>query len=127
MFRSTSPENQLSESQATDSPSEGPQGAVPTLFAAIVKQLCVNVTYNRDKVVLAPHVAYTRHGELYIDAVTVARNNMLPREAKLGTFKVSGLGEPRLTGRAFEVSALYEPEAERYAGCALVAVEAPTA
>ena len=72
---------------------------------------------------LAPHVAYTRHGELYVDAITVARNGMLPREEKLGTFKVSGLGEPRLTGRDFGVSALYEPEAERYAGCALVAVD----
>ncbi len=117
MFRSTSPEDQI----------DVPQGPVPTLFAAIVKQVCVNVTYNRDKVVLAPHVAYTRHGELYVDAVTVARNNMLPREEKLGTFKVSGLGEPRLTGREFVVSALYEPDAERYAGCALVAVETPVA
>lgn len=113
MFRSTS----------TDDQHEVPQGAVPTIFAAIVKQLCVNATYNRDKVVLAPHIAYTRHGELYVDAITVARNGMLPREEKLGTFKVSGLGEPRLTGRDFGVSALYEPEAERYAGCALVAVE----
>ncbi len=113
MFRSTSPDEQ----------SDVPQGAVPTVFAAIVKQRCVNVTYNRDKVVLAPHVAYTRHGELYVDAITIARNGMLPREEKLGTFKVSGLGEPRLTGRGFEVSDLYEPEAERYAGCALIAVE----
>lgn len=106
---------------------EEPQGAVPTIFAAIVKQRCVNVTYNRDKVVLAPHVAYTRHGELYVDAITVARNGMLPREEKLGTFKVTGLGTPKLTGRAFDVSALYEPEAERYAGCALVSVEMPAA
>lgn len=113
MFRSESPADAH----------EIPQGAVPTIFAAIVKQRCVNVTYNRDKFVLAPHVAYTRHGELYVDAITVARNGMLPREQKLGTFKVGGLGDPHLTGRAFAVSALYEPEAERYAGCALVAVE----
>lgn len=100
-----------------------PEGVVPTLFAAIVRQLCVNATYNRDKVVLAPHVAYTRHGELYVDAVTIARNGMLPREEKLGTFKVTGLGAPKLTGRDFAVSALYEPDAERYAGATLVAVE----
>ncbi len=106
---------------------DAPTGPVPTLFAAIVKQLCVNATYNRDKVVLAPHVAYTRHGELYVDAVTVARNGMLPREEKLGTFKVSGLGEPKLTGRDFAISRLYEPEAERYVGCTLVAVEPASA
>ncbi len=103
--------------------SDNPTGPVPTLFAAIVKQLCVNATYNRDKVVLAPHIAYTRHGELYVDAITVARNGMLPREEKLGTFKVTGLGDPKLTGRAFAVSGLYEPEAERYTGCTLVAVD----
>ncbi len=103
--------------------SEEPNGPVPTLFAAIVKQLCVNATYNRDKVVLAPHVAYTKHGELYVDAITVARNGMLPREEKLGSYKVTGLGEPKLTGRAFAVSSLYEPDAERYVGATLVAVE----
>jgi hypothetical protein len=113
MFCSTSP----------DETQDMPQGAVPTLFAAIVKQRLINATYNRDRIVLAPHVAYTRHGELYVDAVTIARNGMLPRELKLGTFKVSGLGEPKLTGRDFDVSDLYEPDAERYAGCALVAVD----
>lgn len=112
MFRASSPDDE-----------PAPQGVVPTIFAAIVKQRCINATYNRDKVVLAPHVAYTRHGELYIDAITVARNGMLPREEKLGCFKVSGLGAPQLSGRAFEVSALYESQAERYAGCTLVAVE----
>ena len=81
----------------------------------------------RDKVVLAPHVAYTKHGELYVDAVTVARNGMLPREEKLGSFKVTGLGEPKLTGRAFTVSRLYEPDAERYVGATLVAVEPASA
>ncbi|HET9510753.1 MAG TPA: hypothetical protein VFO80_06330 [Sphingomonas sp.] len=107
--------------------SEEPTGPVPTLFAAIVKQLCVNATYNRDKIVLAPHVAYTKHGELYVDAITVARNGMLPREEKLGSFKVTGLGEPKLTGRAFTISSLYEPEAERYVGSTLVAVESVAA
>lgn len=100
-----------------------PSGPMPIILEAVVRQLCVNATYNRDKIVLAPHVVYTRHGELYVDAITVARNGMLPREPKLGSFKVTGLGDVRLTGRDFAISDLYEPEAERYAGCALIAVE----
>ncbi len=96
---------------------------MPIILEAVVRRRCVNATYNRDKVVLAPHVVYTRHGEVYVDAVTVARNGMLPREERLGSFKVTGLSDLRLTGRDFAISGLYEPEAERYAGCALIAVE----
>lgn len=102
---------------------ETPAGSVPVVFEAIVKQLCLKATYNRDWVVLAPHVLYTKHGEIYVDAITVARNGMLPRESKLGTFKVAGLGELSLTGRDFEISDKFEPEAERYAGVTLMAVE----
>ena len=117
MYRSTSP----------DDASQGPTGAVPTIFEAIVKQRCINATWNRDWFVLAPHVIYTRHGEVFVDAITVARNGMLPREEKLGTFKVVGLGDPRLTGREFVPSKLFEPEAEKYAGVTLMTVEADAA
>ena len=117
MFRSTSPDEQPS------APADAPAGPAPTIFEAIVKQRCVNATYNRDKIVLAPHIIYTRHGEVYVDAVTVARNGMLPREEKLGTFKLAGLGDLRLAGREFAASTLFEPEAERYEGVTLMAVE----
>lgn len=107
-----------------DEPQEpAPMTGVPTIFEAIVKQLCVTATWNRDKVVLAPHVIYTRHGELFVDAITVARNNMLPRGAKLGTYKLAGFGDLKLTSRAFVPSALFEPEAERYEGVKLMTVE----
>lgn len=117
MYRSTS----------SDDAPQAPSGAVPTIFEAIVKQRCINATWNRDWFVLAPHVIYTRHGEVFIDAITIARNGMLPREEKLGTFKVAGLGDPRLTGREFTPSALFEPEAEKYAGVTLMTVDLQTA
>lgn len=102
--------------------------ATPTILEAIVKLRCVTAAWNRDKVVLAPHILYTRHGELFVDAVTVARNGMLPREEKLGTYKLAGLGGVRLAAREFAPSALFEPEAERYAGVTLMAIEpAPAA
>ena len=106
---------------------DAPSGPVPTIFAAIVKQCCVTATWNRDKVVLAPHAIYMRHGEPFVDAITIARNNMLPREEKLGTFKLAGLGDLKLTERAFAQSTLFEPEAEKYAGALLMAVEADQA
>lgn len=115
MYRSTS---------ADEMPEPTPTGPAPTIMEAIVKLLCVNATYNRDKIVLAPHILYTRHGEVYVDAITVARNGMLPRETKLGSFKLAGLGDLKLTGRDFAPSDLFEPEAERYVGTTLLAVEA---
>jgi hypothetical protein len=103
--------------------SEAPAGPVAIILAAITQQRCVTATWNRDRVVLAPHVLYMRHGEPFLDAVTVARNNMLPREAKFGTFKVTGLGDLKLSVRPFTPSSLFEPDAERYADAKLIAVE----
>jgi hypothetical protein len=107
--------------------SEQPAGAMPIIFASIVKRLCITATWNRDPVVLAPHIAYLRHGEPHIDAVVVSRNNMLPRETKIGTFKVSGLGKLALSQRPFELFRQFEPQAERYAEATLMAVETEAA
>ena len=61
------------------------------IFEAIALQKCLKVTYNKMVVTLAPHILYTRHDEMYIDAVTTDRDGRPPRELKLGTFK---LGAP---------------------------------
>jgi hypothetical protein len=100
-----------------------PSGPVPTMFEAIVRQLAVSATYNKGSVTIAPHILYTRHGEIYVDAVTVERDGKPPREEKLGTFKLDGLGDPTLTTRAFTPSPLFEPAAEKYEGETLMAVE----
>lgn len=111
MFRESEPQESM------------PTGPVPTIFEAVVKQLCIKAMYNTHKVVLAPHVVYTRHGDLFIDAITVARNGMLPREIKLGVFKVAGLTDVQLSNRPFEISDLFEPDAERYIDTAVMKVE----
>jgi hypothetical protein len=107
----------------SDSPSESPAGTTPIILEGIVRQRCITATYNRAAIVVAPHVLYTRHGELYVDAVTVSRNMVMAREVKLGTYKLSGLSAVRLTGREFEASDLFDIEAEKYAGAVLMAVE----
>jgi hypothetical protein len=93
------------------------------MFEAIVKRLAVAATYNRGEVTLAPHVIYTRHDELYVDAVTIERDGKPPREEKLGTFKLAGLSPLRLTARRFERSALFDEHDAKYAGVLLMAVE----
>ena len=84
------------------------------LLEAIARRMCVAALYNQARVTLAPHILYTVHGDLFVDAVTVKRNSAAPREPKLGTFKCSGLRELTLTSRPFEPLRGFEPEAEKY-------------
>lgn len=97
-------------------------GATPVILEAIVKQLCLAATYNRQEVTLAPHVLYTRHGELYVDAVALEREGKPPKEVKLGTFKLAGLHPLRITARRFERSDLFRPGEARYKDETLMAV-----
>ena len=93
------------------------------LLEAIALRKCVEVTYNRTRVMFAPHVLYTRHDDLFVDAVTVERNGQPPRESKLGTFKLSGLKGLELTDRPFQPEPTFDPNDPRYAGTTLFAVE----
>lgn len=100
-----------------------PDPATPIMLEAIVKKQAVAATYNRTELTLAPHILYTRHGDLHIDAVTVERDGKPPKEVKLGTYKLAGLSGVRITPRRFVANALFDPAAERYVGKTLMAVE----
>ncbi|UZK66887.1 hypothetical protein [Sphingomonas sp. M1-B02] len=102
---------------------EAPTGPTPTVLEAIVRQLCISVTYNRTRMILGPHILYTRNDALYVDASVVSREGMLPREPKLGTYKLDGLNDLKLIERPFDRSDLFDPSAEKYAGVTLMAIE----
>src|SRR3546814_13379799 len=70
-------------------------------------------TYNKMVVKLAPHILYTRHDEMFIDAVTIERDGRPPRELKLGTFKLAGLNDVSLIEETFEaMHGLYDQRSE---------------
>ncbi len=96
-------------------------------FEAIALRKCIRATYNRMTVTLAPHILFTRHDELYIDAVTIERDGQKPREIKMGTFKLAGLKDVSLLDRAFAPEALFDPADEKYSGVTLFAVAAKQA
>ncbi|WP_315760176.1 hypothetical protein [Sphingomonas sp. Y38-1Y] len=100
-----------------------PAGPAPTIFEAIVRKACVTATYNRTEVLLAPHAIWTRHGDMFVDAVTVRLNGQPPREVKLGTFKLIGLNDIARTEEPFEVSELFNPLDDKYGGEVVFAVE----
>ena len=95
----------------------------PIVLEAIVRRHAIAATYNRTDITLAPHILYTKHGELHVDAVTLERDGKPPKETKLGVFKLSGLGGMRITPRQFEVSKLFVPGDPKYDGETVMAVE----
>lgn len=101
---------------------DSPANPTPIVLEGIVRQLCLNAFYNRTRMVLAPHILYTRGDALYVDAQVISRDFVIPREEKFGTFKIDGLKNLALTERSFTISKLFDPAAEKYAS-ALMAVE----
>ncbi|MEH3108327.1 MAG: hypothetical protein PGN09_13955 [Sphingomonas fennica] len=95
----------------------------PVVFEAIALRKALIGTYNRQQMVLAPHILYTRHGELYIDAVALERDGQPPKEVKLGTFKLDGLKDLAMEGRSFDRQPVFDPRHERYVGETLFAIE----
>lgn len=91
---------------------------------AIAKRRCVAATYNRARVKLAPHILYTRHDELFVDAVTIEREGQPPREVKLGTFKLAGLKDVAISERPFEPDPAFDARIDKYDGVTLFTVEA---
>lgn len=93
------------------------------ILQAIALQKSLKVTYNRMVVTLAPHILYTRHDEMYIDAVTTDRDGRPPRELKLGTFKVAGLSDLQVLDEGFDgMYGLYNEDDDKYKGVTLFAI-----
>ena len=102
--------------------------APTTFFEAIALQKCLMATYNKLVVKLAPHILYTRHDEMFIDAVTLEREGRPPRELKLGTFKLAGLGGVSLLDETFEaMHGLYDQTDAKYKGVTLFAIDPQSA
>lgn len=82
---------------------------------AIGRKTCVIAVYNRANVELAPHILYTKHGELYVDGIVIHREGKPPREEKVRSFKLAGLTAMAPSDRTFAVDALFEPADPKYA------------
>ena len=82
---------------------------------AMMQRICVSVVYNNMDMLLAPHMLWTKHGDLHVDAVTVERAGGAPKVAKLGTFKLAGLNGVALTSRLFTPFPEFSPQDPKYA------------
>jgi hypothetical protein len=92
------------------------------VLEAIAMRKCIEGSYNRMAVKLAPHILYTRHDELFVDAVTVERDGQPPREMKVGTFKLAGLKDAKVADLPFQPQPIFDPADSKYQGVTLFAV-----
>ena len=84
--------------------------AAPTdlIAFAIPRGICVLAVYNKSQVVLAPQTLLEQRGEPYLKAVTLETDERTPKVPKLGTFKLAGLSDLRLSGRTFAREKLFD-------------------
>ena len=97
--------------------------STPLVLQAIARKSCITGIYNGARFKLAPYILYTRNGGLYIDAVALVRDQTIPRDVKLGTFKLEGIKDLAIDDQMFEPQLIYDASAEKYAGTKLFAVE----
>ena len=130
-LRAPAPREVKAAPERIEEPASGPgrtEGSPEDILCqAIARRLCVSTTYNKRAVTLAPHIVYTRNDELYLRAVTLDQDGRKPREAKLGTFKLAGLGSVTGTSRLFVPFPGFTADDPAYAEGVMCALRQPTA
>ena len=99
-----------------------PANANTMLLQAIALRKCVGVTYNKTRMILAPHILYTRHDDVFVDAIALERDGQPPKEFKVGTFKIAGLNDVEVTDRSFQPDKIFNANDIKYEGVTLFVV-----
>lgn len=73
-----------------------------TLMEAIARRRTVTTHYNGNRMTLAPHLMFERHGHLFVSALNLCKNWRSDDERRLGHFKLDGLGATELSEAGFE-------------------------
>ena len=95
------------------------EGATPIpqlITTAIARKLCLQATYNKTSIRMAPHILYTRHDDPILDAIVVERDGQRPKVIKLGAFRLSGLTDLALTAHPFTRHPAFDPSNPIYEG-----------
>lgn len=68
---------------------------------AIATCRMINARYNGQRIALAPHLLFERHGDLFIGALNPAKSRRVDEEPSLGYFKLKGLSDIALADEEF--------------------------
>jgi len=81
------------------------------LMEAIARRRMISANYNGNRMTLAPHLMFERHGDLFISALNLGKNWRSEEERRLGHFKLDGLGATELLEDGFEPLPSFEAAA----------------
>jgi hypothetical protein len=104
-------------------PSAGPMDN-NVILEAIALRRCMSARYNRLTLVLAPHVLYKRNDSYFIDAITLQRDGLPPREIKVGSYNLAGLSELKALDEHFDIHPLFDRMDVKYRDNTLFMIDA---
>lgn len=93
-----------------------------SLMEAIARRKTIAVVYNGQRIILAPHQLYERHGDMFVAALNLGKTWRSDEEPRLGQFKLAGLAEPELQDEGFEPLASFDGSLPRESDVAILAV-----
>jgi len=94
------------------------------IFEAIALRRRLEARYNKLSLVLAPHVLYKRNDSYFIDAITITREGVEPREPKVGSYNLAGLSELRVLDETFDIHPLFNRMDPKYRDNTLFMIDA---
>ncbi|WP_428681344.1 WYL domain-containing protein [Sphingopyxis sp.] len=92
------------------------------MMEAIARRRTVSADYNGNRMTLAPHQLFERHGALFVSALNLGKTWRSEEERRLGHFKLDGLRAPELGDEEFDPLPSFEAAAPRDDDILLMAV-----
>jgi hypothetical protein len=83
-----------------------------TVMEAIARKRVLAALYNGAEIKLAPHLLFERHGDLFVSALNMNKN-WGTEDARLGQFKLAGLGGTELLDEGFDPLPTFDAAAPR--------------
>ena len=92
------------------------------MMEAIARRRTVTADYNGNRMTLAPHQLFERHGDLFVSALNLGKVWRSDEEPRLGQFKLAGLSQAKLLDAEFEPLDGFKPEVPREGDVMVLAV-----
>jgi len=92
------------------------------VMEAIARKRTMALQYNGQRIVLAPHLLFERHGDQFIAALNLGKSWRSDEEPRLGQFKLAGLSLPELLEDTFDPLPSFDGALPREGDVAILAV-----
>ena len=92
------------------------------LMEAIARRRLVAAIYNGQRIELAPHLLFERHGDLFVSALNLGKAWRSEDERRLGQFKLAGLSAAEVLEQEFEPLPGFTPDEPREGDTILLAI-----